>query len=190
MNNNNKRFIVVMLLMSLFVTNIFGVYLQQSWASAKTSSKKYHVKEKYICDLGKKFKVFKKKYGWTLTNGEFSRAAWCDYQIPDKKIWYTFQGDDSAEAWKMKNNSKCIHISMKAKTLIKDFKGKMKINKFVSKLDSKKKKARWSMGGQLGTTAMITFYPQKEQKYYINIYKNDKKDCWISANEMITLVKA
>lgn len=190
MNYSNKRFIVVMLFVSLFITNIFGVYQQKSSVSAKTIPKKYHVKEKYMRDLGKKFKVFKKKYGWTLTNGEFSRLAWCGYQIPRKKIWYTFQGDDSGTSWKMKNNSKCISISVKAKTLVKGFKGKMKLNKFVSKLASKGKKARWVMGGQVGTTVTITFYPRKGQKYYLNIYKDNEKDFWISANEMISLVKA
>lgn len=190
MNMQNKRFIVVMLLMCLLAANLFGVYMQKSWASAKTGTKKYHVKEQYIRDLGKEFKVFKKKYGWTLTNGEFSRLAWCDYQIPKKKIWYTFQGDNSGATWKMKDNSGCITIYAKAKTLVGGFNGKMKIDKFVSKLDSKKKKAKWSMGGQIGTTAMITFYAKNGQKYHLNIEMDNEKDRWISANDRVSLVKA
>lgn len=190
MNHNNKRFIVLMLFVSLFITNIFGVCQQEFWASAKTDTKKYYVKEKYMRDLGKKFKVFKKKYGWTSTNREYEFRAQCVYQIPEKKIWYTFQGDNSGESWKMKDNSKCIRISMKAKSLVKGFKGKTKINKFVSQLDSKKKKASWHMGGQLGTTAMIAFYAKNGQKYWLNIEMDNEKDRWISANEMIRLVKA
>lgn len=140
-------------------------------------------------DLGKKFKVYKQKYGWTLTNGQFSRLAWCNYQIPKEKVWYTFQGDNSAGPWKMKNNSKCICISGKAKILVKGFKGKMKINKFVSRLDSQKRKASWRMGGQGGTTAMITFYGKNGQKYWLNIEMDSEKDRWISANEMVAIVK-
>lgn len=181
----------MILLMSLFITNIFGVYVQKSWVSAKTTSKKYHVKERYTRDLGKKFKVFKKKYGWTLTNGEYEFAAQCDYQIPGKKIWYQFQGDSSGVSWKMKNNSKCITIRMKAKTLIKGFKGKMKIDTFVSKLYSKKRKASWSMGAPGGNpTAVITFYAKNGQKYWLYKDVYDEKNIWISANDWLDLKKA
>ena len=46
------------------------------------------------------------------------------------------------------------------------------------------------MGGQLGTTAMIAFYAKNGQKYWLNIEMDNEKDRWISANEMIRLVKA
>lgn len=191
MNNLNKRFIVFIFLMSMFITNIFGVYMQKTWVSAKTNTKKYHVKEKYLRDLGKKFKVFKKKYGWTLTNGGAPRAAQFEYQIPNKKIWYTFQGytDTSTGEWKMRNDIRCIRIHMKAKMLIKGFKEKMKINKFVSKLDSKKKKASWSEGNLYTSPALVVkFYAKNGQKYkiYKEIADNDR---WISANDWVDLVK-
>ena len=60
MNHNNKRFIVLMLFVSLFITNIFGVCQQEFWASAKTDTKKYYVKEKYMRDLGKNLKYLRK----------------------------------------------------------------------------------------------------------------------------------
>ena len=189
--NNKKRFNVIMLLMSLIITNLFGVYPQSSSASAKTAGMKYYVKEKYTNDLGKKFKNFKKKYGWTLTNGAFESSAQCDYQIPGKKIWYQFQGSDFQGEWKMKNNSKCITIRMKAKTLIKGFKGKMKIDRFVSKLYSKKKKANWSIGAPHGSlTAVITFYAKNGHEFWLYKEMYDKKDHWISANDWIDLKKA
>ncbi len=184
----NKRFIIRIVIVLLFAAHILGVGIPQQTVSvfAKTTGK-YYVKEKYMRDLDKTFKVFKKKYGWTFTNGEFSRLAWCSYQVPGTKIHYTFQGDHT---WKMKNNSKCIAIRMKAKTLVSGFRGKIKINTFVSRLDSKKKKASWRMGGQLGRTAMITFYGKNGQKYWLNIEMNSAKDRWISQNDYVVLTKA
>lgn len=183
-----KKFsVTVKILVALLITSIWRIGLQPSYA--KASSKKYYVKKKYLRDIGREFQYFKKKYGWTLTDGEFTRMTWFVYWTPNNKIMYTF--DSHAENFypKMKNTAKCVRISMKAKDLVKGFKGKMNINTFVSRLDSKKKKASWSMGGQLGTTIMIPFYPMKGKRYYLELNKDSKKDFWISGNEMITLLR-
>lgn len=186
----NKRFIVFMLFVSLLVTNISQ---RAAWASAKSATKKYYVKEKYLRDIGKKFKVLKKKNAWTLKNGECEHAAQYSYRMPKKNIWYTFQGDSSAESWKMKNNAKCIYISMKVGTLVKGFKGKMKIDKFVSKLYSKKKKAKWSMGvlaHVFGEEAIsITFYAKNGKKYRLDIPVESKEKRWISANDRVQIIR-
>lgn len=192
MNYKNKCFMVFVLFAAFFATNIFGIYQQESWVSAKTNTK-YYVKEKYTKDLGKKFKGLKKKYGWTLKNGSFSNAARCDYQVPKKTVWYTFQGDDSAGTWKMKNNSKCIYIYIKAGILVKGFKGKMKINKFVSCLYSKKIKASWSKGAEAYSwgeaAANIIFYAKNGQKYRLDVPLDGEKDNWISANDRVMLMR-
>lgn len=154
------------------------------------SNKKYYVKKQYINDLGKKFKVLKKNYDWTLTNGEFGRAARCSYQVPGKKIYYTFQCDALAETWEMTNDTKCDAISLKAKTLIKDFNGKIKLDTFVSRLDSDGRKATWTWGLEAWLpAAWIDFY-YKGQKYRLCINKESEDDYWISANESISLYKA
>lgn len=188
-----KHFIVSLLLIGLLVTNIFGFATRESWAATKATTKKYQVKEQYIRDIAKKFKVIKKKYGWTLKNGSFSHAAQCDYQIPGKEIWYTFQGGDDFGSWKMKNDSRCIFIRMKVKTLVKGFKGKIRIKKFVAKLYSRKKKAKWNMGVTAYVwgeeAACITFYAKSGQKYRLEIPMDSGGEHWISANDWVQVIK-
>ncbi len=169
---NTKKYVIgfILLMMMIGIIECLPGYINITEAASKI-----RVKENYINDIGKEFKIIKKKYGWTIDSKldfDVNYGFQVVYQVPEKNIYYTFQGDlDTGE---MHGNSKCISIYVpKLKDILVGYNKTLMVNNFTKRLYSENIAATHEEGwadpifahneiaGEDGYYERIVFYTSK-----------------------------